>query len=376
MKKAAICFTRHGKALIERLNRSAAAAGIEGAQAYISMKNNTIPPTDPYENENTAGIPCTADETSSPDSCTANKWDETSRTCSETLHTTSSTEFIELSETLSEWASEMFSSGNALIFVGAVGIAVRAIAPSVRDKLTDSPVIVIDDMGNYVIPILSGHAGGGNKLALTIAELIGACPVITTSTDIHGAFSADVFAGENRLTIRNRDGIRKVSAKAIEGKPVTLSIKDYPPKGPADVIIADETDREYSLLLSPKKYTLGLGMRKGTGAEEAEAFITEILDKNNIITSDIYSVCTIDIKQTEPAIRAYCDKYRLPLITFDAALLNKAEGDFTSSEFVKQTTGVDNVCERAAVMGAGPGSSLIVRKQAGGGITVAVAVRP
>lgn len=375
MKKAAICFTRHGKALIERLNRSAAAAGIEGAQAYISMNNNTIPPTDHYENENTAGIPCTSDETSSPDSGTANKWDETSRTCSESLHTTSATEFIELSETLSEWASEMFASGNALIFVGAVGIAVRAIAASVRDKLTDSPVIVIDDMGNYVIPILSGHAGGGNKLALTIAELIGACPVITTSTDIHGAFSADVFAGENRLTIRNRDGIRKVSAKAIEGKPVTLSIKDYPPKGPADVIIADETDREYSLLLSPKKYTLGLGMRKGIGAEEAEAFITGILDKNNIITSDIYSVCTIDIKQTEPAIRAYCDKYRLPLITFDAALLNKAEGDFTSSEFVKQTTGVDNVCERAAVMGAGPGSSLIVRKQTGGGITVAVAVR-
>jgi cobalt-precorrin 5A hydrolase len=328
MKKSAVCFTRYGKELIIRMNKAAEEAGIGPVEAYCSKE---------ICNENDR--------------------------------------FFRTYVNLSEWSRQRFEEGSALIFVGAVGIAVRAIADCVRDKLTDSPVIVIDDMGNYVIPILSGHAGGANKLAVILADLIGAHPVITTSTDVHGAFSADVFAREQGLTVRNRDGIRKVSAKAIEGKTVTLSVKDYPPGEPVDIIIADETDREYSLLLSPKKYTLGIGMKKGTDPLNAEAFISGILRINNIITDDIYAVCTIDIKQEEPAIRAFCDKFRLPLITFDAALLSKAEGDFTSSDFVKQTVGVDNVCERAAVLGAGRGASLIVRKTAGEGITVAVAAR-
>ena len=350
MTKAAICFTTYGKSLIERLNEAAEQAGIEKVQPYISMKDSQLP---------------------QPETQTASGTDS------------NETDFRTVTVPLSVWASQMFERGNALIFVGAAGIAVRAIAPSVKDKLIDSPVIVIDDLGNFVIPILSGHAGGGNKLAVTIAALIGAQPVITTSTDIHGAFSADVFARENNLSIRNRDGIKKVSAKAIEGKPVTLTIKDYPssdssgsePFSRYDIVIADETDLEYSLLLSPKKYTLGIGMKKGTDIKKAEDYIIRKLIESNIITDDIYAVCTIDIKQEEPAIRAFCDKYRLPLLSFDAALLNKAEGDFTSSQFVKQTTGVDNVCERAALMGAGPGAELTVRKTAENGITLAIGKR-
>lgn len=315
MKKAAICFTSYGKEVINKLNKACMDHGIRPVEEYISA---------------------------------------------------------ELDIPLSDWSREMFEKGHALIFVGAAGIAVRAIAGCVKDKLTDPPVIIIDDMGRYVIPLLSGHAGGANKLAVTIAELIGAEAVITTSTDVHGAFSADVFAKENHLNIRNRNGIGKVSAKAIEGKPVTISIKDYPPKEPVDVIVADETDREYSLLLSPRKYTIGIGTRRDIDPAKAEGYILGILGDNNIETDDIYAVCTIDIKQDEAAIRDFCDKYRLPLITFEASVLKRAEGDFASSDFVRQTVGVDNVCERAAMLGAGPGSRKVLPKQAGEGIALAI----
>lgn len=328
MKKAAICFTEYGKAVIEKLNTAAAAKGIEPAAAYISMR----------------------------DVCEDGG-------------------FIKVKESVEEWAAARFEVHEAIIFVGAVGIAVRAIAPSVKDKLSDSPVIVIDDTGSYVIPILSGHVGGADKIAVTIAELIGAEPVITTSTDLHEAFSADVFARENGLKIRNRDGIRTVSAKAIEGKRVTISVKDYPPEKPVNVIVADDTDREYDLLLSPKKYTVGIGMKKDTDSVRAEEYVLRVLKDNAIDMDDVYAVSTIDIKEDEPAIRHICDKYRLPLITFDADLLKKAVGDFSASEFVKNTVGVDNVCERSAVLAAGPGAELIVRKQAENGITLAVAGR-
>ncbi len=314
--KTAICFNDKGRAVIERLNREAEKAGIEPA------------------------------------------------------------ELSNLS--LEDFTRRGFEEKRAMIFVGAVGIAVRAISGYVTDKLSDSPVIVIDDNAGFVIPILSGHAGGANKLAVIVAKLLGAVPVITTSTDVNSAFSADVFAKENNLTIRNREGIKKVSAKAIEGKPVTVSIKDYPPKEEVDIILASDTDdidAEYDLLLSPKKYTVGIGTRKGKDPHEAEDYVLGVLTDNGVSIDDVYAICTIDLKENEPAIKDLGRKYRIPLITFEASLLERAQGDFTPSAFVKDTTGVDNVCERSASLAAGPGADLIVKKTKGEGITVAIARR-
>ncbi len=273
------------------------------------------------------------------------------------------------------WAHSVFLPGNALIFVGAVGIAVRAISDLPKDKLSDCPVIVIDDAGCFVIPILSGHAGGANKLAFTLAELLGAIPVITTSTDVNSAFSVDMFAIENGLAITDREGIKKVSVKAIRDKKVTLSIKDYPPKESVDVIVADETDRECSLLLAPKRYTVGLGMKKGKEAKAVEDFFIRTLDDNGIDIGLVYSLCTIDLKEDEEAMIHLRDKYRIPVMSFDVPLLNKAEGKFTASAFVEDTVGVDNVCERAAILGAGSGSHLVVTKTCEDGMTIAVAER-
>lgn len=105
-----------------------------------------------------------------------------------------------------------------MIFIGACGIAVRAIASSVNNKLKDSPVIVIDELGQFVIPILSGHVGGANELAILLAALMNATPVITTATDINNKFAVDVFAKKCRLAIVNKDGIAGVSSKVLAGK--------------------------------------------------------------------------------------------------------------------------------------------------------------
>ena len=316
MDKTAICFTANGAAVIEKFNEAALLKGIEPAKTIV----------------------CPGDG-------------------------------------LRDIVKNAFEKGSALIFTGATGIAVRAISEFVKDKLTDIPVVVIDDNGRFVIPILSGHAGGANKLAATISELIDAIPVITTSTDVNGAFSPDVFAKENHLTIRNRDGIRKVSAKAIEGKPITISVKGYPPKEPVDIIVADETDMEYTMLLSPKRYIVGIGTKKDLDTDTAEQFILSVLAQRGIKIDDVYALATIDIKENEPAIRDFSQKYKIPVVAFEASLLEKVPGDYSSSDFVKDTVGVDNVCERSAVLAAGCGAELIIRKQKGEGITVAIAKR-
>ena len=283
--------------------------------------------------------------------------------------------FIRPDTDIASWTKANFVPGNALIYIGAAGIAVRALSGLPKDKLTDCPVLVIDDAGRFVIPILSGHAGGANKLACTLATLIDSIPVITTSSDVNDVFSVDTFAAENRLTITDKAGIKIVTSRALESKKVTLSIKDYPPKAPVDVVVADETDAECLLLLKPKKYCVGLGMKKDKDPDEAEMFFLKTLEANGIDVSDVYSFCTIDIKEDEPAIRNLRDKYRIPVLSFDSELLAKAPGEFTASEFVLKTTGVDNVCERSAVLGAGTGSRLILKKTAGSGITIAIAER-
>ena len=273
---------------------------------------------------------------------------------------------------------DAFVDNEALVFVGAAGIAVRAVAPLVRDKLKDPPVIVIDENGSFVIPLLSGHVGGANSLALEVADIIGAQPVITTATDVSGAFSVDVFARENELRIANRDGIAKVSSSALEGKPVTICIKDYPPEEPVDVLIADEEAAKVlkdsaKIVLCPKRYAIGMGCRRGKSYEELRAFAEDVLRDSGIDISEAGCIATIAVKKDEEGLKRLSQAWRMPLITFDAGLLTKAEGSFSHSDTVLEKVGVDNVCERAAVLAAGRGSQIKVKKTARDGMTVAVA---
>lgn len=275
---------------------------------------------------------------------------------------------------------DAFVDNEALIFIGAAGIAVRTIAPLVRDKLKDPPVIVIDENGSFVIPILSGHVGGANSLAAEIADALEAQPVITTATDVNGAFSVDVFAKENGLKIANREGIARVSSSALEGKPVTICIKDYPPEGPVDVLIVDDDAAKglkgsAKIVLCPKKYAIGMGCRKGKSFEELRAFAEEVLHANGIDINDAGCIATIDIKKDEEGLKRLSETWRMPLITFDTGLLAKAEGEFSHSDTVMEKVGVDNVCERAAVLAAGMGSQIKVKKTVRDGMTIAVAER-
>ncbi|WP_050008321.1 cobalt-precorrin 5A hydrolase [Butyrivibrio sp. WCE2006] len=328
MKKIAVCFTKPGAGILEKINEGCVKNGIEAPDCYVCMDSDDFPKS-----------------------------------------------FKKTGKKIGEWTREVFQTSNALIFIGATGIAVRAISGLPKDKLGDCPVIVIDDNGQFVIPLLSGHAGGANKLAVILSELLGAIPVITTSTDVNDSFSVDTFAVENRLTIANRDGIKRVSVKAIENKKVTLSIKNYPPKEKVDVAVSDDTDAECSLLLKPKKYTVGLGMKKDKDKKAVLDFFLKTLENIGIETSEVYAICTIDLKEDEEAITDLRDRFRIPVLSFDKEILNKVQGNFEASDFVKNTVGVDNVCERAAVAGAGPMAELVLKKQAHNGMTIAIARR-
>lgn len=132
-------------------------------------------------------------------------------------------------ESLSQWTGKMFAEKRAMIFVSATGIAVRAIAPWIRDKMTDPPVVTVDEGAQFVIPLLSGHVGGANELARHIADWLEAVPVITTATDVNGKFAVDLFASAYHMTITDRKEAKNISAAVLEGKQIGV-FSDLPIK--------------------------------------------------------------------------------------------------------------------------------------------------
>ena len=290
--------------------------------------------------------------------------------------------------TLKQNAEQAFLQKEALIFVGAVGIAVRTIAPFVRSKTTDPPVLALDEKGQYVIPLLSGHLGGANALAKLVAEKIGAIPVITTATDLQGAFAVDVWAKAQGCTLLNSRGIQWVSAAVLAGQPVGLA-SDFPLEGELPFPLSCQTAGEVGISLSlhggktpfahtlhvvPPCVVLGVGCRKNVAPAVFEKAVFAVLAAQGIPFSAVTEIASINLKEKEEAILAFCQQYDLPFSVYPAEELAAVAGSFTSPAFVHNTVGVGHVCERSAVKRAqGP---FLFAKQAQDGATAAAAPCP
>ena len=287
---------------------------------------------------------------------------------------------------LKHWTAERFPVSDALLFIGASGIAVRAVAPHLKSKTTDPAVLVVDDRGKFCISLVSGHLGGANDLARRVAELLDAVPVITTATDNHGVFAVDSWAKSQGLCIADPAGIKAVSSRLLAGHPVRL-YSDFPIAGqiPAGVVLVSGRPCEVALtcrargaraalLLIPRAACVGVGCRKGIALEALEQAYEMLLAKGGIDARAVAGVFTIDRKAAEPALLEFCANHSLPLTAYSAQELNGVKGQFSSSAFVQKTTGTDNVCERSAVLGSG-GGKLILKKNAGNGVTMAMALR-
>lgn len=291
---------------------------------------------------------------------------------------------------LDQWVREFYPQSQALVFIGACGIAVRAIAPYIKSKTVDPAVVVVDERGKYAISLLSGHIGGANDLAREIAELIGADPVITTATDLNHKFAVDAWARGQELWLGDMALARAISARILNGELIGFA-SDYPIAGqvPRQLVNhADGADTTAGFLLSiyenkhpfaqtlhlvPRMVAVGIGCRKGTTLAAVEALLLQALREQGISVHAIEKVCSIDIKKEERALRQLAEKFGAAYEVFAAAELVQVEGEFTSSEFVKSVTGVDNVSERAAVLGSR--GKLIVPKQVSPGVTLALAIK-
>ena len=287
---------------------------------------------------------------------------------------------------LQDWTEARFADSEALVFISAAGIAVRAIAPFVKDKFSDPAVVSVDEAGRFAVPLLSGHVGGANDLARRIAALTGGQAAVSTATDVNGLFAVDQWAREQNLALCDRGAAKAVSAALLEGTPVAVQ-SAWPISGTMPQGLGAETAETgicigpttaecpftRTLHLVPRAVTLGIGCRRGTAQAVLEAALEEFLDRAAIPAAAVRGLATIDLKQDEPGLLALAQAHGWPITFFTAQELAAETGDFPPSVFVEKTTGVDNVCQRAAQRAGG---RIVIPKTVCQGVTFAAAIGP
>lgn len=302
---------------------------------------------------------------------------------------------------LQEAVPQLFRDSDALIFIGAMGICVRAIAPCIEDKKTDPAVLCVDSTGRYVISVLSGHVGGANGLTQYVAGILGAEPVITTRSDRTGLWALDTLGkkydwqaipGENcdmnhlislfvdcaptalLLDIRD-EGTAQLEHTLPSHVDVFYNFKDIDTGKYRLLLLVTpylyETSGMQALYYVPKVLHMGMGLARNAGPKNA--VITRLMNtllEANIIPAAIRTISSIEEKKHEEVLKLLADAYELHLYT--ASQLSRVDVP-TPSEVVDKYMGTPSVSEASALLTAG-GGPLILPKQKCENFTVAIAL--
>ncbi len=297
---------------------------------------------------------------------------------------------------------EIFGRFEAHIFVMATGIVVRVIAPYVSDKRLDPAVVVIDVTARFAVSLCSGHLGGANALARSLAQALGATPVITTGTDVNETLSPDLLAKELGAEIENWQTLKVVSGALVDGEPVavfaepSVKLPDLTPlaekkvrvvESPeafaegfrAAILLSHRTDIALPagmpvLLIRPRDLVVGIGCDRGVAADEIEAAIARVFAARGLSRLSIRQLATYALKKDEPGLVEFAARNRLELAWFEKDEINRlAERIPNPSKTVMSYVGVAGVAEPAAMLAAGT-DRLLVEKVKCERVTVAVAL--
>ena len=321
---------------------------------------------------------------------------EESRPLAQTLEQDLQAQLIKRAEVGTRW--QQF---DAFIFIGAMGICVRTIAPYIKDKHEDPAVLCVDSLGVNVISVLSGHVGGANELTRQVAAILGADPVITTLSDNAGLWALDTFEERFDWSIASEDSMNACIFAFVNRKPTALLLEvrdkgtDYLEKTlPQHVTLIHDISQadpeKYRLLIMvtpfareapfgmlnlhfvPMVGTIGFGLAHHPDDYE---FIYDQMDEALArwgILPCACRYCTIDVKADEPFVRLLRERDNEQVDFFTAEQLAAVEVP-NPSDTVKKHVGTPSVCEAAAILGSNHGK-LIVPKIKGKNFTVALAI--
>lgn len=306
---------------------------------------------------------------------------------------------------LSEKVKKAFKGSGALFFICASGIAVRSIAPFIKNKAADPAVVLMDEAGRFCVSLLSGHLGGGNALTKRLSEIYNATPVITTATDAMGLPCAEDIAEKFSLRIENIRDIKIINSAILKGGAVQIIDRDpkrlkalknefggsgvfgfkkaFPKSINAAgtfIFVSSSAEKldgkavKRTLIMRPKEYVLGIGCRRGVSVREIGEAVGSALEAEGISPLSIRNLASIDIKNNEKGLLSYARKNGLEIEFFKAEELNRVKSPSRSS-FVEDKTEAWGVSEPSALLSAKV-KRLCVKKRKSCWVTVAAARVP
>ena len=298
---------------------------------------------------------------------------------------------------LSDVVPSLWQEYSVLIFVMATGIVIRQIASLIEGKDRDPAVLVLDEEGKFVIPLLSGHLGGANAWAYQISDQIGALAIITTATDVRGLVAPDEYARRYGWKVEPIDHLPMVNRLLLDQKNLNVWAS-YPLKSEHDTWVKDphycfltENEKDKAnviinafpnstikadcLYLIPPILSVGVGCRRGVSREVILEKIRTSVEQLGASLKAISGLYSIDLKADEVGLIEAAKYLRVPFQTFSADELQSVnlQEQLIRSNFVSEKIGVDGVCEAASLLGAQRGR-LVLPKTIGQGVTVAISI--
>jgi precorrin-4 C11-methyltransferase len=306
-------------------------------------------------------------------------------------------------QSLHDLFGELVNHYSNFICIMATGIVVRTIIPFLIHKSVDPAIVVLDEKGRFAISLVSGHLGGANELAEQVASLTGGESVVTTATDVHSMPAIDLLA--KRLDCRNLDftmlkgcnyallhdekvGIYPDAVKAffsVWGKPkvkfyktvnrLLASDSSYKIVITNKQAIIDSSQKDNTLVLTPRNLVVGIGCNRTTSCNEIEETVQKVLDRGKLSFEAIKKIATVTVKSNEKGLLEFARKHNLEVEFHTPKQLNKVSCPTPPSEDVLKAVGSKGVCEPAALLSAGV-TTLLCKKSKASNVTVAVAEIP
>ena len=277
---------------------------------------------------------------------------------------------------LKDTVSENFLKYKYLIFIMATGIVTRIIAPCILRKDIDPAVISIDEQGNFVIPLLSGHLGGANNKSKEISDILNSIPVITTATDVSGKIAVDTLAEKLNCKLDNLENAKKVTSLILQNKELSILLPDnvkINSKNTEGIILISNKQNVEITKIIPKNICVGIGCKKGIRVEDLEMFVNEVFNSLNLNTESIKNLNSCWVKQEEEGLLKFSKLINKKINFFSKEEIEEFENLIEEkSDFVKKTIGVYGVSEPCAYLGSNKKGKFLVKKIKKQGMTLSL----
>ena len=307
------------------------------------------------------------------------------------VFTTHSLEGCQTFPSYAQFMAAHFREYDLFVFIGAMGICIRSIAPFIKDKYTDPAILCVDSTGSFVISVLSGHIGGANDWARRVAAITGGEAVVTTQSDNTGFWALDTLARRfDWRTAASHAEMNKMISLFVGNQPTALLL-DVKDRGtdylertlPEHVSVfyrfEDIRPEAFRLIIAvtpfiytanvpilyyrPRVLHVGIGCRRDSAPEGVAEHMAAVMEAHRLSPLSVRSVATIELKKDEPLFHALAQTWEAEKHVYRADEL----ADITvpnPSQKVFDTTGVWGVSESTAQRASGFGP-LVMEKQKG-----------